>query len=608
MKTQPKPQDTRQSAMAQNALAYLFKKCWQYSKGNRGAVVSFWALFIFAGCIDVFVVPLAWARLMDVVQVSGITKDSLMGLLGLLLLIPGSKLLFWCLHGPARLIELANAFMIRGNYRKFLMAGIMKLSLEWHAEHHSGDTVDRINKGTQALYDFARDSFEIIYAFVKLIGSCAVLIWFFPLSFPILLVMALLTCKVIMRYDKRLVPQYVQLNRAENKVTEANLDAISNITTVVILRVGVPVYNAIVEKVMKPFGLFKENNKINEIKWFLTSICCALTIAIVVAAYFLDCVSRSQTVLVGGIYILWRYLGNISDLFYMVASRYSDTVKRKTQVMNSEELAEHFVDVPSVEHALPEDWKTLSISGLNFSYANGKSKDDKDAPARLRDVRFDLHRGERIAVIGRSGSGKTTLLKAMRDLYHTKSVSLSVDGVAIQHGFKGIAEAIALVPQCPEMFTTTVWENITLGVDHDPAIVMRFSDMACFTNVAQGLPNGYESSVKEDGMNLSGGEQQRLALARALIASQDRQILLLDEATSSLDAPTEVAVYENIFREFSGKTILASIHRLNLLKRFDRVLLFSDGEIIGDGTFDSLLAASPEFQEMWQHFLSHQEL
>lgn len=594
---------TTKNTQPSNALAYIFSKCWRYSKGNKGSVIGFWVMFIFAGLVDVFVVPLAWAKILDIIQTSGgITSENISQLIWLLVLMPVSKALFWGLHGPARVIEVCNAFMVRANYRQYLLDGILKLPLEWHSEHHSGNTIDRVNKGTQALFDFAEDSFEIIYAFVKLIGSCAMLVWFFPLSLPILFVMSILTCWVIVRFDKKLVPQYVELNKAENRVTESNQDAISNITTIVILRVALPVYKAIVEKIMKPFGLFRKNSVINEVKWFLTSMCCVLTTTIVVAAYFMMCLSDSQTVLVGGVYLLWRNLGNINDLCYMVAARYSDIVKRKTQIMNAEEIAEDFRDMPSVEHALPEIWKTLSVRNLNFAYANGKTKDGAEPPARLRNVSFDLHRGEKVAVIGKSGSGKTTLLKAMRDLYHSRTLDLSVDGTSIDHGFKGIAEAIALVPQCPEMFTTTVLENLTLGVGHDDQTVMRFCALACFADVVFDLPKGFQSSVKEDGMNLSGGQQQRLALARALLASMDREILLLDEATSSLDAPTEVRVYENIFKEFAKKTVVASIHRLHLLSRFDRVLLFKDGEIIADGTPDSLHATCPEFQEMWRQY------
>lgn len=598
---------TKTNTHSANPLFYIFQKGWQYSKGNRKAVVLFWSMFIVAGCIDVFVVPLAWARIMNIIQTDGGISDSniarLMLVLGLMVI---SKIAFWMIHGPARVIERTNAFLIRSNYRRFLLSGILKLPLEWHSEHHSGDTIDRVNKGTQALYDFSEDSFEIIYAFVKLVGSCGMLIYFFTLSLPILALMALLTCWTVMRFDRILVPQYIQLNRAENKVTEAKFDAISNIMTIIVLRVATPVYNGIVEKIMKPFGLYKRNNVVNELKWFVTSMCTILTVTLVVGAYFWANIGKSETILAGSIYLLWRYLGNINDLLNMVAARYSDIVKRKTQIMNAEELALDFRDLPEIEHTLPEDWKTLSVRGLNFSYANGK-KDGEEAPARLCGVNFDISRGERIAIIGKSGSGKTTLLKIMRDLFHPKSLVLSVDGNVICHGFKGIAKAIALVPQNPELFTTSVWENITFGVDHDEATVMRFSDMACFTDVASGLPHGFGSSVKEDGMNLSGGEQQRLALARALLASMVRSILLLDESTSSLDAPTEIKVYENIFSEFAGKTIIASIHRLHLLRRFDRILLFDKGRIIADGTFDELLVKSPEFQDMWQQYLAHPE-
>ena len=127
---------------------------------------------------------------------------------------------------------------------------------------------------------------------------------------------------------------------------------------------------------------------------------------------------------------------------------------------------------------------------------------------------------------------------------------------------------------------------------------MRTS-MACFTEVEERLPKGLDSLIKEKGVNLSGGEEQRLALTRGLLASADKEILLLDESVSSVDPATETRIYENVFREFLGKTIVASTHRMHMLPMFDRIFVFARGRLVGAGTLPELLQTCPEFVRQW---------
>ena len=204
-------------------------------------------------------------------------------------------------------------------------------------------------------------------------------------------------------------------------------------------------------------------------KWFLTSICCNLTMAFVLGAYFWHCIGMSQGILIGNLYILIKYLDNISNLFQKFTSMYGDILQRKSRVMNAEELSTDFRAQNFTNHVLPKDWQQLSIEGLNFSYHG------EEGYLHLEDVSLSFARGERIAFVGESGSGKTTFLKIMRDLYHPRSMSLLADGAELPQGFEGISRAIALVPQNPEIFATTISENITLGAEYDPAFVRRIS-------------------------------------------------------------------------------------------------------------------------------------
>lgn len=587
-----------------NPLFYLFKEVWHYSEGNRRNVVLVWAIFVLAESFSTIVQPQIWAKIMDIVQSEGVTSDNIWVLILLLVGTLVASAIFWLMHGPARVMETTNGFKVRLAYRKHLLRGVITLPLEWHANQHSGEIIDKIEKGIQALYQFTKNSFEIIYAIVRFIGSFIMLAYLFPPSAGVVIVMLIFTFWIVTRFDKVLIVQYRELNKNENKISAAIVDVNSNIVTVIILRVEKLIFNAIVKKTEKPFSLFRKNSQMNEFKWFISSMCCSGTVVIVLGAYFLGHVGVKGGVLFGEVFLLYRYLANISDIFARFNYLYSDTVQRRTSVANAEELSADFRGESFSNHVLPESWRSLSISDLTFSY-----EDVKERRLHLDNVSLQINRGERIAVVGESGSGKTTFLKVMRHLYHPSELKLLVDGEEIPHGFDGIARAITLVPQEAEIFATTVRENITLGADYTDAEIMHYVEMAGLTEVILRLPRGLDSVMNEKGVTLSGGEKQRLALARGFLAcaDSDKQILLFDEPTSSLDMRTEREVYGRMFSGFKGKTMISSIHKLHLLPLFDRVCMFENGQIIASGTFDELTATCPEFRELCRQYTDGSE-
>lgn len=582
--------------LTENPIVYLTGKMWRYSKGTRKTVVLYLVLFITANSISLLE-PLIVARILNVIQTEGITSENFYGILSLLSVLLILTLVFWSLHGPARVIENINSFRIGVNYKKYLINGVMALPLEWHTDHHSGDTIDKIEKGSSALKDFSSNTSEVIELVIKLVGSYLALIYFNVHTAYIVLVMVILTGIIIVQFDKILAGQYKILNRASNKVSEKVYDSISNITTVIILRVEKLVGKSIFEKMMSPFNLFKDNTKLNEWKWFLVSVSASLTAILVLGSYIYLRLDSKELVLVGSLYALYGYVANINYIFFNFASLYGNKVKQRVAVANSEELSEDFSEMGKITGSLDNQWNDLKVESLTFSYHSEKEPD-----IHLDDVSFSFKRGEKVALIGESGSGKTTLLKVMRNLYHPRSLDLYVDEEKISGGFQAISESIALIPQDPEIFATTILENITIGVEHDMEYVTKFTDMANFTEIAMRLPKKFDSSIVEKGVNLSGGEKQRLALARGLMACEDKSIVLLDEPTSSVDSANELSIYHKIFKAFPDKAIISSIHRLHLLPLFDKIYFFKDGKVAISGTLPELLDKSEEFKVLWQKY------
>lgn len=585
------------SNIINNPLLYLWRRMWQYSADNRRNVVIYIGIFILANIVNA-TEPLIVGLLLNTLQLEGVHPSNLPHLLLLLSLFPLQEFLFWALHGPARLMESKNAFIVRANYKNYLLRGTLAMPIEWHTDHHSGDTIDKIEKGTTALYHFSERTFEVLQGILQLVIAFGAMLFYDRTAGLFVLAVTMPMFYILFLFDKQLIPGYKVVNKLENNISAKIFDILSNVTSVIILRVESLVLTSIATFIEKPFAPYYRNSKINEWKWFTASI---LGRSAVIAAIGIYLFTHAQgaTILVGTIYILYGYGNQIRETLFRFAYLYNDVVRYRASVSNAEELSHDFQEANwDKKKRLPKTWSQLTITALSFSYHPAEGAD-----LHLDNIYMPIASGERIALIGESGGGKSTFLKVMRDLYHPKALTLTLDGKKLPKGFATISDAISLVPQDPEIFATTIRENITLGVDYTDEHIQIFTDMACFTETIKRLPKGLDSSIVEKGVNLSGGEKQRLALSRGLLASQDKDIVLLDEPTSSVDFHNELTIYKNIFDAFPKQTIISSIHRLHLLSLFDRVYFFKDGKIIAAGTANELKKSSPDFQALWEKYI-----
>ena len=341
-----------------NPVVFLTKFVWKY--GDKKRVVLYTTLFFFANVINFFQ-PLIIGYVLNIIQEQGVTSASLPSIIWALSFLILTVLGFWIFHGPARVIEKQNAFIARANYRKYLLEGVMYMPAEWHTNNHSGDTIDRINKATDALYNYSSMTYEVIETIIEFLGAYAALIYFNIHASYVVLLLCTVTVIIIIQFDKRLVPQYRALNKAENVVSAKVYDAISNITTIIIMHLEKLVANNIFKKIMDPFDLHLSNNKINETKWFLVSVCGATMMFTMLLSYILIGYYSGTVILVGVVFILYGYLDRINGLFFRFAYRYGDIVRLKSNVMNAEEIAEKFSARKSIEGKMTERWDDLDI-------------------------------------------------------------------------------------------------------------------------------------------------------------------------------------------------------------------------------------------------------
>ncbi len=241
----------------------------------------------------------------------------------------------------------------------------------------------------------------------------------------------------------------------------------------------------------------------------------------------------------------------------------------------------------------------LIISNCNISFNNINFAYNPNRPI-IKDLSFTVKGGSKVAVVGESGSGKSTLVKLLFRFYDVNSGQVLIDEQNISQVTQdSLRHHIGIVPQDTVLFNDTLLANVHYGnPDASQTMVMQAIEMAHLTKFVNSLPDGVDTMVGERGLKLSGGEKQRVAIARTIL--KNPQILVFDEATSSLDSHSEQAILTAINEVAQNRTSLVIAHRLSTIVDSDNILVMSEGEVIEQGNHQQLLALQGKYCKMWQ--------
>jgi ABC-type multidrug transport system fused ATPase/permease subunit len=298
------------------------------------------------------------------------------------------------------------------------------------------------------------------------------------------------------------------------------------------------------------------------------------------------------------IYVLSVYLGSISTAVNRLNRMWSETKALDDTLAETLEILDQQDTV--IDPQKPRLLKTINdvrFNNVTFTYQNTTN------PA-LTDVSFAVKNGSTTALVGRSGSGKSTIIKLLLRFYDANNGEVLLNNESLtDYRQDDVRKKMGVVMQDVALFNDTIMGNITIAQPSaTKASVIRACKRAHAHEFISALPNGYDTLVGERGVKLSGGEKQRISIARAIL--RDPELILLDEATSALDSESEKAVQSGLAQLLKNRTAIIIAHRLSTIKHADNILVIDKGRIVESGTYEQLKRKNGLFTEL----LAHQEL
>lgn len=470
---------------------------------------------------------------------------------------------------------------------------LAKLDISWHEKENTGNKIKRIQRGATGIADFTRVwVVNIIEIVVNLIGMLFIISHFDKILTYLIIIYLAIFYVIASSLRRRTLTAVAEVNIKEEESSGLLFEIINNIRSVKVLGMT----DTLSFYFSKIIADLSEKTRVRRLR--LNSAIFARSlwggIARLALAIFVVFGILHGKYEIGFLVLFLGYFGSLTDSITELSVVAQDlaiaklNMGRLLDILNEPTIIESEVDKVS----FPEKWSAIHIKNLSFTYGDNKV---------LADISFIIKRGEKVGIVGLSGAGKSTLFKLLLKEHEDYTGNILIDETPL----KGITLSSYLnhataVLQETEVFNMSLEDNITLTSPKfagDTERLQRAMEISHVKDFIEKLPNGSEALVGEKGIKLSGGEKQRLGIARAVF--KNPEILLLDEATSHLDTESEKKIQDSLHRFFENVTAVVIAHRLSTIREMDKIVVIENGEVVEMGSFDDLHKRNGRFRELW---------
>src|SRR5580698_10844977 len=324
-----------------NPYISMLRTAWRYARREKKKYVLVYAMFVMA-YIVVSLNPLLFGWFLDKLQhsTSGILHYALLYIAGYISI----KFVQWCFHGPARVMERSLSFNLSRNFLQEKYHQVLHLPVKWHQDHHSGATINRVRKAYEALRDFFDRGFMYVYSIMKFVVSVGAMLYFVPLYGSIALGLGILNILIIRKFDRPFVKALDEVNEKEHIVSATLFDSLSNIMTVITLRLERSMETGLLSKVQAIFRPFRKSALINEWKWFCAEMMIVAIYGLITIGFIYQHWTPGKLFYVGSLVTLLAYVNTFTSVFQDIAWQYTDIVQYNTYVQTASMISDAYAD------------------------------------------------------------------------------------------------------------------------------------------------------------------------------------------------------------------------------------------------------------------------
>ncbi|RAN77714.1 ABC transporter transmembrane domain-containing protein [Bacillus sp. SRB_331] len=567
----------------------FFNLAWFFKQEKRAYIIGI--IMLFGVALLELVAPRVLGIVVDEINSGTLTSEKLLN--GVILLVVVG-IMMYILRYLWRIMIFGSSLKLARQLRKNLYEHFTKMSPSFYQSRRTGDLMAHATNDIQAIQQTAGAGVLTLVDSLA-VGGCVLVAMGFTISWKLTLLSLIPMPIVAISTNYYGTLLHRRFHKAQQSFSEIN-DKVQESMS------GMKVIRSLGQE-KEDLQAFRKKSEDVVHKNMLVARIDSLfdpTISLIVGFSFLIAICYGSLLVVRGeltvgeLVTFTTYLGTLVWPMLAFGWLFNIMERGRASYDRVEKILSQTSDVVNRDNAI----NTIASGDVSFAVDSFSYK--KNELLNLKDIYFNLRKGETLGVVGRTGAGKTTLLKCLIREYDHFNGELKVGERDIRDlTLHGVRSAISYVPQDHFLFSASIGENIAFGkADATYKEISRAADIACIHNDIFQFPEGYDTVVGERGVSLSGGQKQRISIARALLTNAE--ILILDDCLSAVDAKTEETILTALKRERAEKTTIITAHRLSAIQHANLILVIDEGRVMQRGTHEQLMKENGWYKEMYE--------